>query len=240
MAAETAKPKAKSLFSDVPDDFLHGTYVASCHLQVRLGFIRKVYAIVCTQLLVTTVMSAFCITSTTAKQFVQTSPGVLSFVMILSFISLFALMAFRHSYPKNMILLGVFTIAESFLMATIVTFYDVAVVMQAAVLCLAVTLGLTVFTFQTTHDFTGLTSTLLIALWMLIGIGFVQYLFPFNNMVDFAYGLCGATLFSLFIVADTQMMLRKVSVDEYILCAINLYLDILNLFLYILKILNRK
>lgn len=38
-----------------------------------------------------------------------------------------------------------------------------------------------------------------------------------------------------FIVIDTQKMLRTLSTDEYIMAAINLYLDIINLFLYILR-----
>ena len=47
-------------------------------------------------------------------------------------------------------------------------------------------------------------------------------------------------LFSAFIVVDTQKILKKVSTDEYILCAIDLYLDIINLFLYILRMLNER
>ena len=35
------------------------------------------------------------------------------------------------------------------------------------------------------------------------------------------------------------MLMRRLSAEEYILAAINLYLDILNLFLHILRILAR-
>ena len=45
---------------------------------------------------------------------------------------------------------------------------------------------------------------------------------------------------SMFIVVDTQLLMSKLSADEYILCAVNLYLDIVNLFLYILRILNSR
>ena len=56
-----------------------------------------------------------------------------------------------------------------------------------------------------------------------------------------AYGSIGALIFSLYIVFDTQLMMggnHKYSLDpeEYIFAALNLYLDIINLFLYILMI----
>ena len=46
-----------------------------------------------------------------------------------------------------------------------------------------------------------------------------------------------------FIVFDTQMIMKRVSPEEYIVATIELYLDIINLFIEILKILekvNRK
>ena len=46
-----------------------------------------------------------------------------------------------------------------------------------------------------------------------------------------------------FIIYDTQMIMTRVSPEEYIIATIELYLDIINLFIEILKILekvNRK
>ena len=47
-------------------------------------------------------------------------------------------------------------------------------------------------------------------------------------------------MFSGFLVVDTQKIMKKLSTDEYIMASIDLYLDILNLFLYILRILNES
>jgi len=47
----------------------------------------------------------------------------------------------------------------------------------------------------------------------------------------------GAALFSLYIVYDVYLIARRLSPDEYIPAAISLYLDIINLFLHILRIL---
>ena len=55
------------------------------------------------------------------------------------------------------------------------------------------------------------------------------------------YGSLGALVFSLYIVYDTQLMMGgkhkyALSPEEYIFAALNLYLDIINLFLYILTL----
>lgn len=55
------------------------------------------------------------------------------------------------------------------------------------------------------------------------------------------YGSIGALIFSLYIVYDTQLMMGgkhkyALSPEEYIFAALNLYLDIINLFRYILLI----
>jgi len=53
------------------------------------------------------------------------------------------------------------------------------------------------------------------------------------------YGSLGALVFSLYIVYDTQLMMGgkhkySLSPEEYIFAALNLYLDVVNLFRYVL------
>ena len=55
------------------------------------------------------------------------------------------------------------------------------------------------------------------------------------------YGSIGALIFSLYIVYDTQLMMGgkhkyALSPEEYIFAALNIYLDVINLFRYILLI----
>ena len=61
-----------------------------------------------------------------------------------------------------------------------------------------------------------------------------------NPMLDMAIAVGGAILFSLFIIFDTHMIMHKVSPEEYIHASVNLYLDIINLFLHILRILGDR
>merc|ERR1719320_870897 len=79
-------------------------------------------------------------------------------------------------------------------------------------------------------------------LLILILGGFLQ-IFLGNELTDTAMAVGGALLFSLFIIYDTQMIMTRLSAEEYIMATIQLYLDIVNLFIEILKILekiNRK
>ena len=54
-------------------------------------------------------------------------------------------------------------------------------------------------------------------------------------------GIGGALIFSCYLVYDTQLMMGgkhaySLSPEEYIFAALNIYLDIVNLFIYILLI----
>ncbi|VDM01645.1 unnamed protein product [Schistocephalus solidus] len=48
----------------------------------------------------------------------------------------------------------------------------------------------------------------------------------------------GAAVFACLLVYDTHLIMQRFSAEEYIAAAITLYLDIINLFLYILRILQ--
>ncbi len=48
----------------------------------------------------------------------------------------------------------------------------------------------------------------------------------------------GSFLFSAFIIYDTQMIMKTLNAEEYIVGVINLYLDIINLFVELLKIID--
>ena len=50
--------------------------------------------------------------------------------------------------------------------------------------------------------------------------------------------ILGAVLFSGFIIYDTQLVMKHISPEDYIIAVLNLYLDIVNLFIKILKLLN--
>jgi len=162
-------------------------------------------------------------------------------------ISLFGSIAFmlltywkRKSYPTNLIFLGVFTALEAYCISVITSFYEVRIVIYALVITLGIFVILTLFACQTKYDFTSWIPYLFGALWILIIFGFIAWFFPPSRKVDLAYGIIAALIFSGYILVDTQLVMRHYHVEEEIAAAISLYLDIINLFLAILRILNSQ
>jgi FtsH-binding integral membrane protein len=78
------------------------------------------------------------------------------------------------------------------------------------------------------------------ALWILIIFGFMAAFFPHSSALELGYGIAAALVFSAYILVDTQLIIRHYHVEEEIAAAISLYLDVLNLFLAILRILNSQ
>ncbi len=64
--------------------------------------------------------------------------------------------------------------------------------------------------------------------------------------IQLVYATGGVLLFSCYLVYDTQLIIGgkhakfQFSVDDYVFAALNLYLDIINLFIYILQLLNQR
>jgi len=239
---EEERGSSKGVEAGLESDFAFNNNVAGASKHVRLGFMKKVYGLLAVQLTITTIIGAVFMFTPGVKEFVQSKPMFLFPAFFLSIGLLIALHIKRKEAPINLILLAAFTVVEAYTVGVLVTFFDQGVVIQAFFLTAAVVIGLTAFTFQTKRDFSGLHAALSCGLMILILGGFLQ-VFVGNELTDTAMAVGGAFLFSLFIIVDTQMIMKRLSAEEYILATITLYLDIINLFIEILKILekvNRK
>ncbi|KAG7277656.1 hypothetical protein CRUP_025341 [Coryphaenoides rupestris] len=187
--------------SSIEDDFNYGTSVASASLQIRMGFLRKVYSIL---------------------------PAVVLVSALGSLVLLLALAVYRHKHP---------TLLEAISVATAVSFYEYKVVLQAFFLTCAVFLCLTTYTFQSKRDFSKLGAGLFAALLILI-VGGVMRLFFNNEVTELLLACGGALVFCGFIIYDTHLLMHRLSPEEHVLASINLYLDIINLFINVLRILD--
>ncbi|BFZ53487.1 hypothetical protein PYCC9005_000511 [Savitreella phatthalungensis] len=220
------------------DDFKFGTSVASCEADVRMGFLRKVYSILTAQIIATSIVGAVMHGNDSVRYWVQSNSWAMITAMIATFASLFALFYYRQRYPLNFYLLGGFTLLEAYTVGTAVSFYESQIVLEALLITSAVFVALTLFTLQTKYDFTSLGGYLYMGLWALIVTGFVGALFPHGKTFELVYSGLGTLLFSGYVLYDTQQICRHYSVDEYIAASVSLYLDFLNLFLNILRLLN--
>ncbi|KAK5110824.1 hypothetical protein LTR62_005535 [Meristemomyces frigidus] len=239
-ADEPVPGTARSEDDNVPDDFKFGGSVAEATLPIRMQFIRKVYAILTVQLLFTTALSAVSFVSTGYKNWIQSNQWMM-------WLSLFGAIGFmlltfwkRKSYPTNLIFLAGFTGLEAYSISVITSFYESRIVLQALIFTLGIFLALTLFACQSKYDFTSWMPYLFGALWILIIFGFMSAFFPHTSGLELGYGIVSALIFSGYILVDTQLVMRHYHVEEEIAAAISLYLDVINLFLSILRILNSQ
>ena len=78
----------------------------------------------------------------------------------------------------------------------------------------------------------------------MIVAGFVLMFFP-SHIGQMIYAAIGALLFSVYLIFDTQMIIGgkrdyELSVDDYVPAAISLYIDIVQLFIYILQLFGEQ
>jgi FtsH-binding integral membrane protein len=123
----------------------------------RKNFIKKVYAILSCQLLFTVIITCIPFASEGVRDWMQENfwlGYVCWFLTIILLIVIFCFKNVAKTYPKNMILLGLFTVLEAYIVAFICTFYEPFSVFMAAVSTCAITIGLTVYAWTTRRDFT--------------------------------------------------------------------------------------
>lgn len=96
---------------------------------------------------------------------------------------------------------------------------------------------------QTKWDFTAYGGILFVFLVILVVFTLIAIIIP-NDTTLLVNAAIGALLFSGYLVYDTQLMLGgkhkyAISPEEYVFAALNLYLDVINLFLYIWSLIRR-
>ncbi|KAG2185959.1 hypothetical protein INT43_002397 [Umbelopsis isabellina] len=239
----TAPPPAydseaqEPLMGQTGDDMFKET-VANSSMEIRMQFVRKVYSILTAQILSTCVMSAIFMYNTSAKSWVQSNIWALYTSMFATFGVLLLLFWKSRSAPLNYYLLAGFTLAEGYMVGTVVTFYEQTLVLQALIITCGVFLALTLFTLQSKWDFSGMGPILFASLWVLILVGFVQIFFPFSEGIQLAIAFAGVIIFSGYVIFDTYLIFNRYSPEDYILASVSLYMDFINLFLRILQILS--
>jgi modulator of FtsH protease len=90
------------------------------------------------------------------------------------------------------------------------------------------------FGWTTRIDLSGMRGFLMIGLIGMIITGVIGFFIPWSNTTELVYTGIGVLLFSAFTIYDFQK-LKRYPEDRYIDAALNIYLDIFNLFLFILR-----
>lgn len=145
--------------------------------------------------------------------------------------------------PSKYIIYSLFVLAVSYSLGITSLYIKSDVLYISIIITTGTTTSLILYSFIATTDFTEY-YTYMVAIFMcLFFIGFVNIFFN-NTIIQIIISGGGALVFACFIVFDMQMILGqkhikyKYSVDDFILAAMCLYLDVINMFLYIIQFLT--
>lgn len=228
----------RSAGDHIPDDFKFGGFVSDCEASVRQAFVRKVYTILSCQILTTVGIASTFIFFPSLSQWALHNIWSFYVSLVLAFATMLTAFVKAKSYPTNMIFLSLFTLCEAYLIGFVTAMFDTKIVIQALAITVAVFVGLTIVAMTSKYDFTSWVGVVSTAFFFLFGASMVQLFIPFSSTLNLVYSCIGALIFSVYILIDTQMVMEHFYPEDEVIAAITLYLDIINLFLYILRILQ--
>ena len=212
---------------------------------MRAGFIRKVYGILSVQLLFTVASSAFFMFHAPTRNFVLANRDGAMFMALAPFPFLLALYCYKDRHPLNLGLLGGFTACMSYSVGTVCVAVSTTqpngglLVLEALILTATVFVSLTAYVMLSKKDFSFLGGGLFAGLIIIIMWSFLSPLMGFSaGGLSPVFSLVCALLFCGYILYDTSLILHHFGPDDYIVAAVQLYLDIINLFLYLLELLR--
>jgi modulator of FtsH protease len=209
--------------------------------RIRLSFLRRTYALFLLGIFVTGIGAVVALSVETILM------AVLNYIWI-AFILQFAMVigagALRNRAPWNTLVYFGFTFLTGLILAPIllaVTYESgsFGIVVQAFTLTASIFIGLSVFVVISRKDFSFLGGGLMIALFTLLGLGIVNIFF-YTDVLGLAFASLAAVVFSGFILYDTSRILRYAGQMSPVTAALSLYLDFYNLFLALLRLLNRR
>ena len=208
----------------------------------RLSFLQKVYSLFLLGLFTAIGGVFITLTHPDFAVAVLSHPWI---GLIVYFGVFFACMALRKTPGVNVLALLGFTFVSGVFLSPVLmavaakTGGSMDLVYEAAGITVSIFVGLTAFTFISKKDFSYLGGFITIGLFAVIGIMLVN-MFVRSAAADLAVAWVSSVLFSFFILYDTSRIMRTHESDEYVSGALSLYLDFINLFLAILRILSSR
>ena len=216
---------------------LPGTLVRSG--EERATLVRRTYGLVFISVIVTALGVAFARTQPALMEAVLEHPII---SMIAMFAPLWMAMRARRTYPRNVMLVLLFTLVEGVFIAPFLTMAErtnPGITGQAGILTLSTFGVLSLYALISKRDFSAWGSFFFVGLWVLIATSLLNIFFP--TALGTLWIAAGTVLvFSGLLVFDTWRIVRSGAYgpDDYVPAAVNIYLDLLNLFLAIVSLLG--
>jgi FtsH-binding integral membrane protein len=199
-------------------------------------FMRKVFALVFFGLLCTGVGGVAGLESGLSFGLVQ-HPWI---GMGLFFGLFFGAHAGRHISGLNFGLLALFTGFAGVYLAPVVAAAGPGVAGNALATTSLVFVGLSVYATVTKRDFSFLGAFIFTAILALIAGSLLNVFFFHSSAAQGALAVVGCFIFSAAILFDVWRLSRTMSFDEPVAFALTIYLDFINLFLYVLMLFSNR
>ncbi len=219
--------------------------IGSLHVKAQMGFIRKVYGILLVQLGFAALWMIFVLNNRTMLRYVQRQEWLGIIFGITTIVGTLALACSRtlaRSVPINYGILGVVTFCTAWTTSYLTTFFDTEIVAQAALLTGATVAGLTYYAWNSEGRFNYWKASFYTSIAILaVQLGSLFFFRP--DAASVILSLLFAASSCLSIIFQTEAIIGKKDVkyskDDYILAAMNLYIEIGQLFIEILKLLQK-
>ena len=205
----------------------------------RATLVRRTYLIVLAGVVLTVLGVAFTFTQPALLQLVAAHPFL---TMLASFVPLFLALRARSSFPANLGLALLFTFAMGVAIAPVIYVYSrtqPALIGQAGILTLSTFAVLTAYVWISRRDFSAWGSFFVIGLWILIATSLLNLIFR-NESASLWLAAMTVFVFSGLLVFDTWRLRNQYGPDDYVMAAVAIYLDLLNIFLAILRLLGGR
>ena len=205
----------------------------------RATLVRRTYSLVFISVLVTMVGASFALSQPQLMAAVAQHPIITA---IACFAPLLLATRAKTMFPQNIGLVLVFNFAMGVFMSPVLYIYgrtQPGLIAQAAVLTLGAFGILTMYAFVSRRDFSAWGSFLIVGVWVLIGTMLLNFFFR-SAAVDLWLASVTVLLFSGLLVFDTWRLRNYYGPDEYVGAAVQIYLDLLNMFLAVLRILGNR
>jgi FtsH-binding integral membrane protein len=207
----------------------------------RATLVRRTYSLVLASVGVTIAGVAFAMTQQRMMDAVIAHPII---TFICAFIPLMLAQRARASFPQNIGFVFLFTFAMGLYVAPGIAWAETqspGIASQAGLLTFTAFGALTMYSFLSRRDFSAWGGFLFVGLIVLILTSVLNLFFGSASGYTWIAGI-GVLLFSGLLVFDTWRMRNLYGPDDYVIAAVSIYLDLLNMFLFILSLLsgNRK
>jgi FtsH-binding integral membrane protein len=203
----------------------------------RAALVRRTYSLVFAGILTTILGAAFCSTQPALQEAVIRHPFL---TFLCSFAPLLLAGQMRDRFPANIGLVLLFTFIEGIWIAPLLLLMErgnPGILGQTALLTGSTFAVLTGYAFLSRRDFSAWGGFFTAGLWVIIVTSLLN-LFFHNATANLWLAGAGTLVFAGLLVFDTWRLRNSYGPGDYVQAALNIYLDLLNLFLFILRLLG--